>query len=249
MRTPKVSVVARFFASPPAFRHSSALNSNKFKQVSQAQGLLYAILEMSMRPSVQRSQGFTLLELLVVVVIIGILLTAMSASFKKYKDSLELRGFSSAILAKCREAKIVGTAQNAKTKLYFDFASSSVVTLVADTNGIYRRFGATLSPQNPSVVTVRSVSGITSIGNSVDFLVTGLATDSSTASGAGSADIFVHVGAPTATYATGEENAKQFKTIVIFRRTGNAMLFNKGCFPSYIGSPYSGWGWPECPAL
>src|SRR5712664_2424607 len=78
------------------------------------------------------SRGFSILELMVVVVVIGVLTAIAVPSFQTYLQNLQIRSAAEAIVAGLQIAKNEAIRRNVNVQLNMDTGTTWRITLVSD---------------------------------------------------------------------------------------------------------------------
>jgi type IV fimbrial biogenesis protein FimT len=78
------------------------------------------------------SRGFSILEMMVVVVVIGVLLAVAVPSFQTYLQNLQIRSAAEAIVAGLQIAKNEAIRRNVNVQLAMDTGTTWRITLVSD---------------------------------------------------------------------------------------------------------------------
>lgn len=180
------------------------------------------------------SEGFSLLELLVVVMMIGILAAVSVGAWGNFMDSVAMNGFTSAILTKAREAKNLSVSQAKDISLMFDLDNEKVWI---EMDG--EQWGASIAPASEHIglAGTMSTSGTTLKTTGIEEVIFRLRGTSISNTSAGN-DAIYHIARKSETYADGS-SPSEFKTILVLNLTGRPELYGTGCLPT------SNWTWTD----
>ena len=200
-----------------------------------------------MRRCKNGERGLSLIELMIVVLIIGILLSVVNTQYQTFYQGIATRGFASAVLAKAHEAKALSKALSAETALAIDLDNERVWIEV---NGAPH--GATLAPALPAV----EINGFHDPDVAGTFVTTGTHRAIFTTEGTmrwGTTQltsingVVMHIGRRGSTYTLANAPAEEFRSLWFITVTGSPMLFQTGCVNSAAWQTFN--GWPNCAAL
>jgi len=137
------------------------------------------IREGTIIPKVVQQHGFSLMELMVVIAIIGVISAIAIPNVVSYRDNARLRGAASHMLATMRKAQVAAVKRNFNTGMVFNGVTGT--TTVFLDNGAGAGGNANNSVQDGSEPTLEvytvpegcSLSGITFGANKTGFLPLG----------------------------------------------------------------------------
>ncbi|MEK8023454.1 MAG: prepilin-type N-terminal cleavage/methylation domain-containing protein [Candidatus Hydrogenedentota bacterium] len=193
-----------------------------------------------------KGRGFTLVELMAVVIIIIILLalSLMVPQYSDFRDRITIKGFSTSILTKLREAKNLSKALGKNVNVVVDLDNEKVWISVDKV-----QYGSALSAPS-SKCDIKGFqewndAGVTKTTGSCTITYYNRGT-SITENMDGPDGIF-HIGSTSDVYASGGNNALNMKTIAVLNAPGRAEWFNSGCVGTANWA--TSWGWPKCKEL
>jgi len=126
----------------------------------------------------RRQLGFSLIELMVIIAILGIMSTIAIPNIISYRNNARLRGAASEMLSVFRKAQVAAVKRNYNTGMVFD-ASTGTTTVFLDNGAgaLANNFTQDAGEPTLDVYTVPadcSISGITFASNTTGFVPRGL---------------------------------------------------------------------------
>ncbi|PIU48436.1 MAG: hypothetical protein COS94_02220 [Candidatus Hydrogenedentes bacterium CG07_land_8_20_14_0_80_42_17] len=196
------------------------------------------------------TRGVSLIELLVVIIIIGILLSVVNASYSQFYVNIASKGFAAAILTKSREAKNLTRSLGKDVTLVLDLDNESAWLTVDG-----KMVGSAIAPAVESV----EIKGFMDDDNAGTFRTTGQKSIVFTAhtvlnidSTCGSFKTVMQVGPKSAAYGTTASNANDFNSIMFFMMSSTPTAYNVGCVAADAWEPWfsnPSYPWKKCVSL
>lgn len=91
-------------------------------------------------------KGFSLVEMLIVVAVIGVLLSIVSFSWQRYTNNTNLRNAARDVVSDFQNCKAKAVSENRNYKITFTTGTDSSYTISASANGPHDAFIATKLP-------------------------------------------------------------------------------------------------------
>lgn len=198
----------------------------------------------------RRDSGFTLLEMMVVVAIVGILVAVGLPKFIEFLSSSKLLTTTTSVLAKFREGSTMATAVSQNVGVVVDFGNNKVFLTLdhKDSSAPYSNIGEVVTAANTVDILGASNPNLNPIPAGGELFVGRFllqktyGTNVGVSGGSGADDLELHIsetGQAATAYAAGSPlDASEYRTVKIRNKMGEVTMFPYGCGAPFAACPY-----------